>query len=394
MELSADRRVAAAVAGVLDAALAEGAFPGAIAVVGTRNRILAEHAVGRVDHAAGAPRTGPHTVWDLASLTKVVASTSAAMRLVEAGAIELDAPARRYLPGWTGAGNDATTVRHLLSHSGGLPAYARYYERLPIAGVASRDAVRAMVLATPLEYPPGSVTVYSDVGAILLGEIIEQVSGERLDAFVARTVFARLGMRDTRFSPADDDSAGAVELRSRAAPTEVDRWRGRQLRGEVHDENAWAMGGVAGHAGLFSTAADLSAFAQMLLGGGAHAGVRIFDPATVAAFTAPRDPSSRALGWDTATRAASAGRRLSAAAFGHTGFTGASLWIDPVSDVFVLLLSNRVNPTRDNDRIGAVRAGLADAVMLALGSPASADAEPAPLGTVGAPSPRATPRRR
>ena len=256
-------------------------------------------------------------------------------------------------------------MRQLLSHSAGLPATVKFYTQ-----AGTRDSILALVNATPLDTLPGARTVYSDLGAILLGEIVEHVSGERLDAYLARHVFAPLGMRDTRFLPVGVTTPARAALVARTAPTERDAWRGRLVRGEVHDENAWAMGGVAGHAGLFSSAYDLTRFARMLLNGGRLGSARVFRAATLAAFTTPADAtgttSSRALGWDMATGANSAGHLMSPVAFGHTGFTGTSLWVDPASGVFVLLLTNRVNPTRDNQRIAGVRVALADAAMAAL----------------------------
>ena len=350
---------------VLDRAVADSAFPGAYAVIGTRDGALASYGVGRLDWSDDAPRPDAHTLWDLASLTKVVGTTSAIMQLVEQKRVLLDAPVQRYVPEWRGANKERATVRQLLSHSAGLPATVKFYKQ-----AGTRDSILALVNATPLDTLPGARTVYSDLGAILLGEIVEHVSGERLDAYLARHVFAPLGMRDTRFLPVGVTTPARAALVARTAPTERDVWRGRLVRGEVHDENAWAMGGVAGHAGLFSSAYDLTRFARMLLNGGRLGGARVFRAATLAIFTTPADAtgttSSRALGWDMATGANSAGHLMSPVAFGHTGFTGTSLWVDPASGVFVLLLTNRVNPTRDNQRIAGVRVALADAAMAAL----------------------------
>lgn len=381
---------------VLDRAVAGGAFPGALAVVGTRDRVLASYAAGRIDGAAGAPAPDDRTLWDLASLTKVIGTTSAMMQLVGTGKVSLDAPVQRYLPRWTGAGKERVTVRHLLTHSSGLPAFKQYFREVPNPGAASRDTMLALIYATPLEAAPGARMVYSDFGAILLGEIVEKVSGQRLDAYLAQHVFAPLGMKDTRYLPVGVADASRARLVARAAPTEVDRWRGRHLRGEVHDENAYALGGVSGHAGLFSTAPDLTRFAQALLNRGRLGAARVFNPETVDLFTTRADPafSSRALGWDTPTGTNSAGHLLSPRAFGHTGFTGTSLWVDPANGVFVLLLTNRVNPSRENTRIGDVRVALADAVIAALrpdlpAAPASPKAA-APASAPATPT-RATP---
>jgi CubicO group peptidase (beta-lactamase class C family) len=201
---------------------------------------------------------------------------------------------------------------------------------------------------------------YSDLGAILLGQIVEQISGWPLDQYLAANVFGPLGMEETGFTPAQS-------VMFRTAPTEYDPWRQRHVRAEVHDENAFRLGGVSGHAGLFSSGRDLTIFAQMLLGGGARNGVRIVQEPVLRRFTHVQDSalSHRALGWETPSGRNSAGHFLSRQAFGHTGFTGTSVWMDPERDLFVILLTNRVNPTRQNTRIGGVRIALADAVAAA-----------------------------
>ena len=340
---------------MLDGAVADSAFPGAIAVIGTRAGPIVTVAAGHLDWAP-SPHVSTTTLWDLASLTKVVGMTSAIMQLVERGTVDLDAPVQRYLPEWTGAGKERVTVRHLITHQSGLPAFKTYYK----ANV-SPDSTLALFLATPLDTVPGTKMVYSDIGAILLGKLVERVSGESLDVYLTRHVFRPLGMRDTRYLP-------PVALRPRIAPTEVDPWRARHLVGEVHDENAFALGGVSGHAGLFSTARDLSRLARAYLSGGAIDGRRLARNATIRQFTTVVDStfSSRALGWDTPSGTSSAGQFLQRPAFGHTGYTGTSLWIAPQHDLYVLLLTNRVNPTRNNTKIGPVRMAVADAAMRVL----------------------------
>mgnify|MGYP001568871756 FL=1 len=210
-------------------------------------------------------------------------------------------------------------------------------------------------MQTPLDTVPGARTVYSDLGAILLGQIVQRVSGQRLDVYAREHVFGPLKMDDTQYLP--DKS-----LLSRIAPTEVDPWRARHIRGEVHDENAFMLGGVSGHAGLFSTARDVTRLTQAYLNGGTLDGARIWSPETITLFTAAQDPafSNRALGWETPNGINSAGRLMKRPAFGHTGFTGTSIWIDPTNDLFVVLLTNRVNPTRQNAKIGGVRQAVAD----------------------------------
>jgi CubicO group peptidase (beta-lactamase class C family) len=346
---------------ILERGVAEGAFPGAYAVVGTRAGIIAEYGAGQLDRNDPTRPTN-RTVWDLASLTKVIGTTSAMLQLVGSGRVALDTPVVRYLPEWRAPGAERVTVRHLLTHAAGLPAWRALYKE---AGDRS-EAVR-QVFATSPDTLPGMRMVYSDLGFILLGQLVERVSTESLDAYDVRHVFAPLGMQETRYLP-------PASWRARTAPTEVDPWRNRHLRGEVHDENAAMLGGVSGHAGLFSTAHDLARFARMYLNGGVLDGVRVFDSSTVATFTRAQQPalSHRALGWETPNTRNSAGSQLSPSAFGHTGFTGTSIWMDPERDLFVLLLTNRVNPTRQSTGIGGIRTALADAVAKALAPAAGA----------------------
>ena len=337
---------------VLDQAVRDSAFPGAIAVVGSRDGSLATVAAGRIDwNEATIP--DEHTLWDLASLTKVVGTTSAMIRLVSEGRVDLDMPVQHYLPQWTVPGADRVTVRHLLLHTSGLRAHRPLYLE-----TTDRAGARALVYATPLDTVPGARTLYSDLGIVLLGDVIEATTGETIDAYLRRTVFEPLGMHETMFRP-------PAELLPRIAPTEIDPWRGRHVRGEVHDENAVRLGGIAPHAGLFSSAHDLARFARMYLNDGRVDSAIVLDSATIARFTraADRSFSTRALGWDTADGRNTAGSLMSDRAFGHTGFTGTSIWIDPAADVFVLLLTNRVNPSRANMRIAAVRRAVADAAM-------------------------------
>jgi CubicO group peptidase (beta-lactamase class C family) len=343
------------------------AFPGAVAGIGGDGF---EHvqAFGRLSAEAGAPSVREDTIYDLASLTKVVVTTTLAMQLVDEGLLDLDAPVCSYVPGFVGGARARVAVRGLLAHAAGLPAWAALY-----GDASSRAGLVARVVAMELEYEPGTQCVYSDLGFILLGEALERAAGAPIDALARSRVLGPLGMRDTLYCP-------PPALLPRVAPTEHDPWRGRLLRGEVHDENAFAMGGVAAHAGLFGTAADLGRLARVLLAGGVFEGRRLVSRATLESFTRRVEipGTTRALGWDTASDRvtprssvpgrpgySSAGSRLSPRSFGHTGFTGTSLWIDPERGVYVILLSNRVHPSRANDRIRAVRARLADAVAVA-----------------------------
>ena len=355
------REIADSLSRVLRTAVADSAFPGAYAIVGDSRGVLARVGAGRIDWARNAPPPDQHTLWDLASLTKVVATTTAAAQLVEQGTLDLDAPVQRYLPDWTGPGKEGVTVRHLLTHTSGLPSF-RPYDRQ----TKNQDSLAALLFGTELERAVGERMVYSDIGAFVLGEIVERVSGEALDAYFARHVAGPLKLRETMFTP-------PAALRARVAPTEVDSLRGGLVRGAVHDERAYYLGGVAAHAGLFGSAHDLARFAMMMLRGGSLDGARVLGPETIATFTVYADPSysNRALGWQKRERegmrfrtgAAWAGETMSVSSYGHTGFTGTSMGIDPERDLFVILLSNRVNPTRNNPRITAARVAVTDAVV-------------------------------
>ena len=336
---------------VLDRARADSAFPGAFAVIGNRDGVLVEYGVGTLDWAP-SPRPDENTLWDMASLTKVVGMTSAMMQLTEAGKVDLDAPVQRYLPEFRGPNKELVTVRHLLTHSSGLPAWRPLYKE-----TTTPEAARALAVATALDTLPGIRMVYSDLGAIILGQIVETVSGERLDEYLTRHVFGPLRMTSTQYRP-------GRELLPRIAPTEFDPWRQRKIHGEVHDENAFALGGVSAHAGLFSTGHDVARLTRMYLNGGTLDGARIASAETIRRFTTVQDStlSNRALGWETPNGANSAGHVLQRPAFGHTGFTGTSIWVDPSRNLFIILLTNRVNPTRQNLRIGGVRTSLADVV--------------------------------
>ena len=352
---------------LLERAYADSAFPGAYAVVGNHRGVMVQMGVGRLDWAE-SPRPDENTLYDMASLTKVVALTSALMQLTEAGKVQLDAPVQRYVPEFTGRNKDRVTVRQLLTHSSGLVNWRPLYKE-----TFTPELARALAIATELDTVPGVRMSYSDLGAIVLGVMVERVSGERLDDYVARHVFAPLGMTSTQYRP-------PTALRPRIAPTEYDSWRQRRIWGEVHDENAFALGGVSGHAGLFSSGHDVARLLRMYLNGGTLDGVRIVSPETIRAFTTVQDStlSNRALGWETPNGSNSAGRLMRRPAFGHTGFTGTSIWVDPTRDMFVVLLTNRVNPTRQNLRIGAVRSALADAVIRVLDRGASSSPLPSP----------------
>jgi CubicO group peptidase (beta-lactamase class C family) len=343
---------------VLARGIKAGGFPGGAVIIGRRGATVIERGFGNLSWSGKSPVEPSRTLYDLASLTKVVATTSAIMILYDQGKVQLDDRVSKFIPTFSGGLKDDITVRQLLEHRSGLPA-GRDLWRIALTPGEARQAV----IETPLECEPGACLIYSDLGADLLGFVAEAVSGQRLDVFLQEHVFDPLGMHETFFRP-------HWTLRDRIAPTELTPPRGYPLRGEVHDENAFALGGVAGHAGLFSTATDLAVFAQMMLNGGEINGVRIVSDSTVALFTArTSQPGTRALGWDTCGHDGSCGKYLSARAYGHTGFTGTSLWIDPDRDLFVILLTNRVHAARarrPSKVIADVRADVADAAALAI----------------------------
>jgi CubicO group peptidase (beta-lactamase class C family) len=351
---------------LLDSAMAAGAAPGGVVAVSYRGaRFL--YGTGRL--ALDDPaRPDGWTVYDLASLTKVVATTTLAMIAVSEGRLDLDAPVQRYLSEFRGHGKERVTIRHLLTHSSGLRADRPLWRETPDA-----DSALRLVNLTPLDTAPGVRMVYSDLGAIVLGEVVERVLGGRLDRLAERRIFRPLDMRSTRFRP-------PAAWLPRIAPTEYDTaWRKRIVRGEVHDEKSAWLGGVAGHAGLFGSAPNLLTFGEWILSvlreptsatsernetpRAAQASVR---PTVLREFVHRQNVvpgSSRALGWDTPSAGSSAGTHLDPMSFGHTGFTGTSIWIDPSRDLVIVLLTNRVHPTRNNPRVGPLRIAVADAVV-------------------------------
>jgi beta-N-acetylhexosaminidase len=349
---------------VIEKAIADKAFPGATLAVGYRGKV-AIHAFGKLSYDAKSKATSPTTMYDIASLTKVVATTTLVAKLAEgdfAVPLDLDAKIERYLPEWASGPNaewrHRVTVRHLLTHTSGLPPFKEYWRTSK-----NKQDTLDKIFAEPLEYEPGTKEVYSDLGIILMAEIIERLTGRTLDDLARTFVFSPLGMKDTMYRP-------PKKLWPEIAPTEIDNnLRHRLVQGEVHDENAFAIGGVSGHAGVFSTAPDLAAFCQMLLNGGVYEHQKILRRATVAQFTTPQQLSggTRTLGWAVPTEGGSSGHYFSAHSFGHTGFTGTSIWIDPDRQLFVVLLTNRVHPTRENSKMPQVRVALHDAVMHALG---------------------------
>jgi CubicO group peptidase (beta-lactamase class C family) len=343
---------------VVQRGIKSGGYPGAAVVVGRRGYSVFARGYGRLSWDDASADVSPtHTIYDLASVSKVVGTTAAAMALFDEGRLKLDAPVMEYLPAFAdGGAKNRVTVRMLLTHRSGLPA-GRDLWRIALSPGEARQAL----LNTPIRCEPGECFVYSDLGMDVLGLVLEAAAGESLDSYLARRVFGPLGMTDTWYRP-------PAELRYRIAPTELTPPRGYPLRGEVHDENAYILGGVAGHAGLFSTAADLSVFAQAMLNGGTFGGARVFADSTVKLFTA-RSAGERGLGWDTCAGKHGCGDFLGPTAYGHIGYTGTSVWIDPEREMFVILLTNRVHAARARRPakvIADIRDDLADAAAWAV----------------------------
>ena len=350
----------AAAARILDEAVDAGVCPAAVAEVGSRSGRLWRHAKGRLTFDPDSPRATSETVFDLASLTKVISTTTLAMQHVDAGLTPLDLPVAAALRTWRGADRETVTVRDLLEHASGLTAHLPFYRdhegRTDVRNV--RAEFETAIGHLPLEYTPRSRSIYSDLGFILLGFMLADRHPAQADLGTQfRAIAARRGWGEIRFRP-------PRAWRQRTAPTEQDPWRGRTLTGEVHDENAAVLGGVAGHAGLFGGVGPVGRFARDVLsnfaGDGPLASAGTFDVFRTRT-TVP--DSSRALGWDTMLPTSSCGTRLSPGSIGHTGFTGTSLWIDPAADRYIVLLTNRVHPSRANERILGVRPAFHDAVM-------------------------------
>jgi len=357
---------------IVRVAMSEGAAPGVALAVGRYGRLVHMRSYGHIDVSPDSPPVTDSTMFDMASLTKVVATTTALMILEDEGRLNLDSTVRSYLPELTDSAKSAITVRQILTHTAGFEAFAALWR-----DHRGRADYLTQINARPLVYNPGDSTIYSDWDFILAGLIVERISGMTLDQFTAERIWQPLGMRDTGFNPlgpVPPDSTCTAAFRAdhpllaRIAVTEFDTaYRHIKVHGIVHDENACALGGVAGHAGLFSSMRDAAVFSQMMLNGGRYDFARVVQPTTVARWTARQsNHSSRALGWDTPSDKSSSGRFFSFRSFGHTGFTGTSIWIDPERAVFVVLLTNRVNPTRTNLRHEALRRDIADAVQSAI----------------------------
>ena len=346
--------------GVLEKAIAAHAFPACSLAVAVGGELVAHKALGRFTYDPASPEVTTASIFDLASLTKVVATTAMAMVLYERGLLDLEAPVTAIIPEFAGASDshDArrreVTLRMLLAHSSGLPAYEKLFLR-----AKTREELLRAAFTTPLAAAPGAHAEYSDIGFIILGIVLERLADESLDVFCQREVFGPLGMTHPTFNP-------AATLKNSIPPTSDDRtFRHRIIQGEVQDENASILGGIAPHAGLFSTSEDLAIFAHTMLNGGRP----ILRSSTIELFSQRESApggTSRALGWDTPSARSQSGKYFSSRSFGHLGYTGTSLWIDPERQLSISLLTNRTWPDCQNQAIKQVRPAFCDAVVEAL----------------------------
>ena len=340
---------------VLRSAIASRAFPGASVAVTYRGEIVALKGFGRFTYGKDSPQVNEETIYDLASLTKVIATTAMTMLLFERGEVDLQAKVTDLLPDFD-TGDERRkeiTLRMLLAHSSGLPAYERLFER-----AKTRDELIRLAAMVPLAHDPMTCAEYSDIGFILLGEILSNLAAEPIDSFCEHEIFGPLGMVNTGYRP-------GKRMSERIPPTAKDDFRHMIIQGEVHDENAWVMGGVSGHAGVFGTAFDVALFALSML----RMGSPIVKPQTVTRFTQREElppGTSRALGWDTPSQPSQSGKYFSARSFGHLGFTGTSLWCDPARQLSVTLLTNRVWPDSSSQAIKEVRPRFHDAIVESL----------------------------
>jgi len=341
---------------ILEQAISARTFPGCALAVTLRGELVAHHAVGRFTYDPAAPPVMPDSIFDLASVSKVVATTTMAMILYERGLLDLEAPVVAIVPEFATADprRADVTVHMLLAHSSGLPAYEKLFLR-----ARTRDELLAAAFTTDLSADPGTRAEYSDIGFIILGVALERLADEPLDTFCQREIFGPLGMAHTTFNP-------PRSWKDRIIPTADDQtFRHRIIQGEVQDENASVLGGIAGHAGLFAPAEDVATFAHCMLNGGRP----ILRPETVEFFTrreAIPAGTSRALGWDTPSSPSQSGKHFGPRSYGHLGYTGTSLWIDPDRQLSITLLTNRTWPDCQNQAIKQVRPAFHDAVVEAL----------------------------
>lgn len=349
---------------LMEQATTQGIFPGGVLLVSRNDTILFLEAYGTTNLYEAAATTR-RTLFDLASLTKPLATTLAIMKLIHEGKLQLDDHLGSLLPFFKGTEKEKITIRHLLCHNGGIPDYRPYYLELGKLPADKRQhALRTLLVQEPLENPVGKMTVYSDLGFMILRWVVETVSGRRLNRIVTEDIYRPLGLLNLGFA-----DPGSPLFRSNVAATERCPWRNALMQGEVHDENAWVVGGVEGHAGLFGTAADVNNLLWRLLAVYyGESDPALFDRSLLQQFFTQQVGSDRALGFDTPSPPdASCGDHFSARSIGHLGFTGTSFWIDLDRSVAIILLTNRVHPSRDNIKIRAFRPKLHNIIMETIG---------------------------
>ncbi|MFZ1289181.1 MAG: serine hydrolase domain-containing protein [Melioribacteraceae bacterium] len=342
---------------IMQSAIKDSVFPGAALLFGVDQEVFYSKAFGNFTYDKNSPSVQTNSIFDLASVSKVVGTTSAAMILVQDGKFKLDDKVIKYLPQFNNKGKDQISIRNLFLHNSGLPAFKKYYDIY-----STSDEVKKDIMNLDLDNPPGEKYVYSDLGMIVLQQIIEKISGKSLDVFLNENLFSKLEMNQTMYNPSN-------EIKNKCVPTELDNfWRMRLLRGEVHDERAFMLNGVAGHAGLFSSIEDLSKFVMMYLNHGIYNSEEILDSRLIKDWTTKQsEQSDRGLGWDTKSpEKSSSGNYFSLNSFGHTGYTGTSIWVDKETKLFVILLSNRVHPTRANTKISDFRPIIHDAIYTSI----------------------------
>lgn len=343
--------------GVINKAIEDEAFPGAVVLIWKDGKTFYEKAYGNYTYESTSQIVKTNTIFDLASLTKVVVTTTAAMICYDRNLFLLNDKVIKYIPEFAVNGKENITIKNLLIHNSGLPAWKKFYGR-----DLTYDDVINEIYSSELEYKTGEKTLYSDLGIITLGKIIEKVSGKTLETFCRNEIFMPLKMNSTFYNPPDS-------LNNYCAPTETDNyWRMKTLQGEVHDETSAMLNGVAGHAGLFSTAQDIANLMMVLMNKGKCNDVQFIKQNTIELFTKRNsEGSTRALGWDTKSDSgSSAGKYFSKNSFGHTGYTGTSIWADPERNLFVVFLTNRVYPTRENTKIQKIRPQLHNAIIKSL----------------------------
>lgn len=350
---------------VLDSAIGDRITPGAQVYISQGGVTLVDTGVGHFTYAPNAPEVTPASIYDLASLTKVLVGATVAMKLVEGRYMLLDEPIRNYFPAFRGRWKEQVTLRHLLTHSSGLPWYEKYWE----LGIRP-DEVLGTIINAKLTFQPGTDYVYSDLGLILFTALAELTTGKKIDQLAREWVFEPLQMEHTRYKP-------PAEWLDSIVPTEVfnDNLRRGLTRGTVHDRNTYFLGGISSHAGVFAPANQLAKLGHMYLDGGLVNGKRLVQAGTIAEFVRPQGmppDSGRALAWQLASATASAGDLFSPPSFGHTGFTGTSIWIDPERELVVVLFTNRVHPTRERGDHKGIRQAFHNEVVRAVDPTASA----------------------